>query len=173
MDFMAQKYRLYVSSSLLFYEKQKIQDIFNSYNNRLTIINNSVKVLLNDINNLKSIEGIHDEKIQFDKLFELINNNNINEINNEIKIKCNNIDNINNEINENINTKSEDFKFIKSICEDKLTNDDKHKIINSSSSDNSDDDNSKKLSSEKRIKKDEYNRKRREKRLVKKNQQKD
>ena len=44
MEFQQQKYHLYVSSSLLFYEKQKIQDIFNSYNNRLTIINNSIKV---------------------------------------------------------------------------------------------------------------------------------
>ena len=106
---------------------------------------------------MKSIEDIHDEKIKFDKLFELINNNNINEINNEIKIKCNNIDNINNEINENINTKSEDFQFIKSICEDK------HKIINSSSSDNSDDDNN--VDKLKKLKKDEYNAKRRAKRL--------
>ena len=48
-----QKYKLYVNIALLFFEKQKIEEIYSSYNNRLTTINNNMKGLLNDINSFK------------------------------------------------------------------------------------------------------------------------
>ena len=124
-----------------------------------------MEILLKDINNLKNIQDTEDENMKFDKLFELLsNNNNLNEINNDIKNKCNNITIINDEINEKINTKSKDFNFIKAVCEDSLSNTAKNKIIGDlfCSSDNEKD----------RQRKDEYNAKRRARRLKNKNQEK-
>ena len=51
----SQKYKLYVNIALLYFEKQKIEEIFNSYNTRLSTINDNMKGLLNDINNFKLI----------------------------------------------------------------------------------------------------------------------
>ena len=108
---------------------------------------------------MKNIEDLKDENIQFNKLYELIcSKNNFNELNNDIKTKFDNIDNINNEIHTIVDTKSEDFKFIQSICEDKLIDDDKNKIICDLSFSSSDKDLD-------RLKKDKYNAQRRERRL--------
>ena len=70
MEVEQQKYRLYVTTSLLYYEKQKIEEIFNTYSTRLDTINNSMEILLKDINNLKNIQDVTDEKEQ---LFKLLN----------------------------------------------------------------------------------------------------
>jgi hypothetical protein len=167
MDFDNQLYKLYVTSALLFYEKQRIQEIFDTYSTRLSIINDKITILLNDINNLKNVENITDRNIQLNKLIELLSNNN--ELNNDINIKCNNIDNINNEINRTINKDSKDYNFIKNVCEDKLGDKDKDIIqgdlFNDSTSDKSEKlelDNNNDLE---KIKKAEYNAKRRAKRL--------
>jgi hypothetical protein len=87
----SQKYKLYVNIALLYFEEKKIEEIFNSYSDRLTTINANMKVLLNDINNFKTVDNTPDEK---DKLFKLIdvinnknNNNNIKMISDEIKKK--------------------------------------------------------------------------------------
>jgi hypothetical protein len=168
MEFETQKYKLYVSTALLYHEKQKIEEIFNTYNTRLTTINNSIKVLLNDINSIKTIEDIPNEKIQLNKLIELVtnNNNHFYEICDDIKTSCNNIDIINTEIHKTVDTKSTDFNFIKSVCEDNLNNNDKNIILGdlfksssteiSISKDDNDVD---------KLKRDEYNAKRRQRRL--------
>jgi hypothetical protein len=49
----SQKYKLYVNIALLYFEKQKIEEIFNSYHTRLTTINENMKGLLDDITNFK------------------------------------------------------------------------------------------------------------------------
>ena len=56
MGFDNQKYKLYVTIALLHFEKKKIEEIFNNYNNRLTTINDNMKGLLRDINEFKTIE---------------------------------------------------------------------------------------------------------------------
>ena len=37
-----QKYKLYVNIALLYFEKNKIEEIFKSYNSRLTTINDTM-----------------------------------------------------------------------------------------------------------------------------------
>ena len=63
----SQKYKLYVNIALLYFEKQKIEEVFNCYNTRLTTINDNMKGLLNDINEFKIIDDTTDEK---DKLLK-------------------------------------------------------------------------------------------------------
>ena len=167
----SQKYKLYVNIALLYFEKQKIEEVFNCYNTRLTTINDNMKGLLNDINEFKIIDDITDEKDKLFKLIDLVNNNNNNNnnnnieiISNEIKIKCADINVTNDTINKIVNTDSNDFNIIKSVCEDKLSETDKTIIegdLFSSSSNDS-------ISDLEKIKRDEYNRKRREKRRLEK-----
>jgi hypothetical protein len=164
----SQKYKLYVNIALLYFEKQKIKEIFNSYSDRLTTINDNMKGLLNDINNFKMIDDTTDEKDKLFKLIDLINNNNNNNnikiISDEIQIKFDNINVTNDTINKIVNTDSNDFNIIKSVCEDKLSDTDKTIIqgdLFSSSSNDS-------ISDLEKIKRDEYNRKRREKRRLEK-----
>ena len=76
MDINTQKYKLYITSALLYYEKQKIEELFNTYSTRLNTINDNMEVLLKDITNLKNIEDIPEEK-QLNKLIELITFKNI------------------------------------------------------------------------------------------------
>jgi len=123
----SQKYKLYVNIALLYFEKQKIEEIFNSYNTRLSTINDNMKGLLNDINNFKLIDDTPDEKDKLLKLIDLVSNNNknIEIISNEIKIKCNDINVNNDTINKIVNTDSNDFNTIKSVCVDKLSDIDK------------------------------------------------
>ena len=123
----SQKYKLYVNIALLYFEKQKIEEIFNSYNTRLTTINDNMKSLLNDINEFKIIDDTTDEKDKLLKLIDLVSkdNNNIAIISNEIKIKCNDINATNEIINKIVNTDSNDFNIIKSVCVDKLSDIDK------------------------------------------------
>ena len=123
----SQKYKLYVNIALLYFEKNKIEEIFNSYNTRLTTINDNMKGLLNDINEFKIIDDTPDEKDKLLKLIDLVsnNNNNIEIISNEIKIKCNDINATNKIINKIVNTDSNDFNIIKSVCVDKLSDIDK------------------------------------------------
>ncbi len=166
----SQKYKLYVNIALLYFEKQKIEEIFNSYSDRLTTINANMKVLLNDINNFKTVDNTPDEKDKLFKLIDLINNNNNNSIkksSDEIKIKCNDINVTNDTINKIVNTDSNDFNIIKSVCEDKLSDTEKE-IIEGDLFISSDNTNSNDIDLE-RLKRDEYNRKRRERRLEKKN----
>ena len=120
----SQKYKLYVNIALLYFEKQKIEEIFNSYNTRLTTINDNMKSLLNDINEFKIIDDTIDKLL---KLIDLVSkdNNNIAIISNEIKIKCNDINATNEIINKIVNTDSNDFNIIKSVCVDKLSDIDK------------------------------------------------
>ena len=166
----SQKYKLYVNIALLYFEKNKIEEIFNSYNTRLTTIDDNMKVLLNDINEFKIIDDAPDEKDKLFKLIDLINNNNnnynsIKKSSDEIKIKIDDINVTNDTINKIVNTDSNDFTIIKSVCEDKLSETDKTIIegdLFSSSSNDS-------ISDLEKIKRDEYNRKRRERRLEKKN----
>ncbi len=129
-------------------EKNKIEEIFNSYNTRLTIINDNIKGLLNDINNFKLIYDTPDEKDKLFKLIDLIknnNNNNNNIISDEIQIKFDNINVTNDTINNIVNTDSKDFNIInlniKSVCENKLSDTDKTIIQGDlfASSDNSND----------------------------------
>jgi hypothetical protein len=114
----------YVNIALLYFEKQKIEEIFNSYNTRLTTINDNMKSLLNDINEFKIIDDTIDKLL---KLIDLVSkdNNNIAIISNEIKIKCNDINATNEIINKIVNTDSNDFNIIKSVCVDKLSDIDK------------------------------------------------
>ncbi len=67
-----QKYKLYVNIALLYFEKQKIEEIFNSYSDRLTTINANMKGLLNDINTIKIIDDTTDEKDKLLKLIDLV-----------------------------------------------------------------------------------------------------
>ena len=41
----SQKYIIYVNIALLYFEKNKIEEIFSSYNSRLTTINDNMKGL--------------------------------------------------------------------------------------------------------------------------------
>ena len=159
-----QKYKLYVNIALLYFEKQKIEEIYNCYNTRLTTINENMKSLLNDINEFKIIDDTTDEKDKLLKIIDLVSkdNNNIKMSSDEIKIKCNDINITNDIINKLVDTDSNDFNFIKTVCEDKLHDIDKEIIqgdlyISSSSSEEKE-----------KIKRDEYNKKRREKRLAEK-----
>ena len=164
-----QKYKLYVNIALLYFEKQKIEEVFNCYNTRLTTINDNMKGLLNDINEFKIIDDITDEKDKLFKLIDLVSkdNNNIKIISDEIKIKCDDINVTNDTINKIVNTDSNDFTIIKSVCEDKLSETDKT-IIEGDLFISSDNTNSNDIDLQ-QLKKDEYNRKRRERRLEKKN----
>ena len=161
----SQKYKLYVNIALLYFEKQKIEEIFNSYNLRLTNINDNMKGFLNDINNFKMIADTPDEKDKLLKLIDLVSNNNKNNIeiiSNEIKSKCDNINIINDTINNIVNTDSNDFNIIKSVCEDKLSETDKTIIQGDLYLSNDS------FSDLEKIKRDEYNAKRREKRRLEK-----
>ena len=163
-----QKYKIYVNIALLYFEKNKIEEIFNSYNTRLTTINDNMKGLLNDINEFKIIDDITDEKDKLFKLIDLINNNNnnIEIISNEIKIKCADINATNDTINKIVNTDSNDFNIIKSVCEDKLSETEKT-IIHGDLYLSNDNTNSNDIDLE-QLKRDEYNKKRREKRRLEK-----
>ena len=170
-----QKYKLYINIALLYFEKNKIEEIFNSYNTRLTTINENMKVLFNDINNFKMIDDTPDEKDKLLKLIDLVSNNNNNNnnkniktISEEIKIKCDNINVINDTINKIVNTDSNDFNIIKSVCEDKLTDTDKNIIEDELFTSSDDNTNSNDIDLQ-QLKKDAYNKKRRERRLEKKN----
>ena len=166
-----QKYKLYVNIALLFFEKQKIEEIYSSYNNRLTTINDNMKGLLNDINSFKMIDETPDEKDKLLKLIDLVssnNDNNIKMISDEMKIKFDDINITNDTINKIVNTDSNDFIIIKSVCDDKLSDTDKTIIagdlFRSSSNDS--------ISDLEKIKRDAYNAKRREKRRLEKENQK-
>lgn len=168
----SQKYKLYVNIALLYFEKQKIEEIFNSYNTRLTTINANMKGLLNDINKFKTIDDTSDEKDKLLKLIDLISNdnndNNTKIIIDEIKIKFDDINITNETINKIVNTDSNDFNIIKSVCEDKLPDTEKTIIegdLFSSSSNDS-------ITDLEKIKRDAYNAKRREKRRLEKENQK-
>ena len=117
-----QKYKIYVNIALLFFEKQKIEQIFNSYNTRLSTINDNMKGLLNDINEFKTIDNT-DEKDKLSKLIDLVvkDNNSIEIISNEIKNNFDDINAANETINKIVNTDSNDFNIIKSVCEDNLS----------------------------------------------------
>ena len=162
----SQKYKLYVNIALLYFEKQKIEEIFNSYHTRLTTINENMKGLLDDITNFKIIDDTSDEKVKLFKLINLVSkdNNNIEVICNEITIKCNDINVTNDIINKTVDTNSKDFNFIKTVCKDELSIQDKNIIegdlFHSLASNDT-------ISNLEKIKRDEYNRKRREKRLEK------
>ena len=121
-----QKYKIYVNIALLYFEKQKIEQIFNSYNTRLSTINDNMKGLLNDINEFKTIDNT-DEKDKLSKLIDLVvkDNNSIEIISNEIKNNFDDINAANETINKIVNTDSNDFNIIKSVCEDKLSDIDK------------------------------------------------
>ena len=166
-----QKYKLYVNIALLFFEKQKIEEIYSSYNNRLTTINDNMKGLLNDINSFKMIDETPDEKDKLLKLIDLVssnNDNNIKMISDEMKIKFDDINITNDTINKIVNTDSNDFIVIKSVCHDKLSDTDKTIIdgdLFCSSSNDS-------ISDLEKIKRDAYNAKRREKRRLEKENQK-
>ena len=113
------------------------------------------------------IDETPDEKDKLLKLIDLVssnNDNNIKMISDKIKIKCDNINVINGTINKIVNTDSNDFIVIKSVCEDKLSETDKT-IIEGGLFTTSDNPNS----DLEKIKREEYNRKRRERRLEKKN----
>jgi hypothetical protein len=167
----SQKYKLYVNIALLYFEKQKIGEIFNSYNTRLTTINDNMKSLLNDINEFKIIDDTTDEKDKLLKIIDLVSkdNNNIKMISDEIINKCDDINVTNDTINNIVNTDSNDFNIIKSVCEDKLSETDKTIITGDLFSSSSNDS----ISDLEKIKRDAYNAKRRERRLQKKNQPKD
>ena len=117
-----QKYKIYVNIALLYFEKQKIEQIFNSYNTRLSTINDNMKGLLNDINEFKTIDNT-DEKDKLSKLIDLVvkDNNSIEIISNEIKNNFDDINAANETINKIVNTDSNDFNIIKSVCEDNLS----------------------------------------------------
>jgi hypothetical protein len=157
MEFDSQKYKLYVNIALLYFEKQKVGKIFNSYNTRLTTINENMKGLLDDINEFKTIDDTSDEKGKLFKLIDLVSkdNNNIDVISNEIKVKCNNINVTNDIINKTVDTNSKDFNFIKTVCKDELSIQDKNIIegdlFHSSASNDT-------ISDLEKIKRDEYNR---------------
>ena len=121
-----QKYKIYVNIALLYFEKQKIEQIFNSYNTRLSTINDNMKGLLNDINEFKTIDNT-DEKDKLSKLISLVvkENNSIEIISDEIKHNFDDINAANETINKIVNTDSNDFNIIKSVCEDKLSDIDK------------------------------------------------
>jgi|688.fasta_scaffold529403_3 hypothetical protein len=163
----SQKYKLYVNIALLYFEKQKIGEIFNSYNTRLTTINDNMKSLLNDINEFKIIDDTTDEKDKLLKIIDLVSkdNNNIKMISDEIINKCDDINVTNDTINNIVNTDSNDFNIIKSVCEDKLSETDKTIITGDLFSSSSNDS----ISDLEKIKRDAYNAKRRQQRLEKKN----
>ena len=174
MEIENQKYKVYVQTALLYYEKQKIKEIFDTYNTRLTTIDYKMNILLNDINKLNQIQDINNEQTKINELVDLIRQNiNLNNIKEDIINKCNNINQINKDIHKTVDNKSLDFTFIKSICEEKPLGTKDKQIIEgdffTSSSDETNDD----KKDEDKLKKDAYNAKRREKRLEKKNQQKD
>jgi hypothetical protein len=162
----SQKYKLYVNIALLYFEKQKIGEIFNSYNTRLTTINDNMKSLLNDINEFKIIDDTTDEKDKLLKIIDLVSkdNNNIKMISDEIINKCDDINVTNDTINNIVNTDSNDFNIIKSVCEDKLSETDKTIITGDLFSSSNDS-----ISDLEKIKRDAYNAKRRQQRLEKKN----
>ena len=163
-----QQYKLYVNIALLYFEKNKIEEIFSCYNSRLTTINDNMKGLLNDINTIKIIDDTTEEKDKLLKLIDLVsnNNNNIKIISDEIKIKIDDINITNDTINKIVNTDSNDFNIIKSVCVDELTETDKT-IIQGDLFTSSHNTNSNDIDLE-RSKKDAYNAKRRQQRLEKK-----
>ena len=180
MEIENQKYKVYVQTALLYYEKQKIKEIFETYNTRLTTINYKMNILLNDINKLNKIQQSNDEHTKINELIDLIRENiNFNNIKEDIINKCDNINKINNDIHKTVDNKSLDVTFIKSICEEKpLGTKDKQIIqgdifLSSSSDETNDDKKEADKTDEDKLKRDAYNAKRRERRLQKKNQQKD
>ena len=164
----SQQYKLYVNIALLYFEKNKIEEIFSCYNSRLTTINDNMKGLLNDINTIKIIDDTTEEKDKLLKLIDLVsnNNNNIKIISDEIKIKIDDINITNDTINKIVNTDSNDFNIIKSVCEDKLSETEKT-IIQGDLYLSNDNNNSNDIDLE-QLKRDEYNKKRREKRRLEK-----
>jgi hypothetical protein len=180
MEIENQKYKVYVQTALLYYEKQKIKEIFETYNTRLTTIDYKMNILLNDINKLNQIQQTNDEHTKINELIDLIRENiNFNNIKEDIINKCDNINQINNDIHKTVDNKSLDVTFIKSICEEKpLGTKDKQIIqgdlfLSSSSDETNDDKKEADKTDEDKLKRDAYNAKRRERRLQKKNQSKD
>ncbi len=68
MEIENQKYKVYVQTALLYYEKQKIKEIFETYNTRLTTIDYKMNILLNDINKLNQIQQTNDEQTKINEL---------------------------------------------------------------------------------------------------------
>ena len=179
MEIENQKYKVYVQTALLYYEKQKIKEIFDTYSERLTTIDYKMNILLNDINKLNQIQEIHDEQSKINELIDLIRQNiNFDNIKDDIINKCDNINQINKDIHKTVDNKSLDVTFIKSICEEKPLGTKDKQIIQGdlfflSSDETNDDKKEADKTDEDKLKRDAYNAKRRERRLQKKNQSKD
>jgi hypothetical protein len=175
MDIENQKYKAYVQTALLFYEKQKIKEIFDTYNTRLSTIDYKMNILLNDINKLNQIQKTNDEQTKINELVNLIRENiNFNNVKEDIISKCDNINQINNNIHKTVDNKSLDVTFIKDVCEEKPLGTKDKQIIQGDlflSSSSSDDKKEADKTDEDKLKRDAYNAKRRERRLEKKNQQ--
>ena len=176
MEIENQKYKVYVQTALLYYEKQKIKEIFDTYNTRLTTIDYKMNILLNDINKLNQIQETNDEQTKINELIDLIRENiDFNNIKEDIINKCDNINQINKDIHKIGDNKSLDVTFIKDVCEEKPLGTKDKQIIQGDifTSSLSDDKKEADKTDEDKLKRDAYNAKRRERRLQKKNQSKD
>ncbi len=94
MNFKQHKYKLTVSICLLNAEKDRINEIITSYNNRLEKIYNSLMSIMDELDEVNKIENIKNETDQINNL--LVYSKIFNNTNNEIK-------NINSDVNNNLN----------------------------------------------------------------------